>query len=223
MWSAFEGNARTCRCKCRGRVDHLSDDRCDTRGGTAQKGAFWSWRPPTILRTSTFKNTSSSQHNALLPLFNGLVEKDWTADAEFPPIVPGLATSWSVSDDGKTYTFKLRQGVKFHDGSPFNAEAANFNFQRMTDPKHPSYDPQVGSTAKGVLKGLKGSKVVDESTSKSNSISRMPASSRRSPAFRIIIWRVQRLSRNTARMVRASTRSAPAPSSLSNGCEDSAP
>jgi peptide/nickel transport system substrate-binding protein len=110
------------------------------------------------------KYISSSQHNALLPLFNGLVEKDWTADADFPPIVPGLAESWSASSDGKTYTFKLRQGVKFHDGSPFNAEAANFNFQRMTDSKHPFYDPQVGSTAKGVLKGLKGSKVVDEYT-----------------------------------------------------------
>ena len=110
------------------------------------------------------KYLCSSQHNALLPLFNGLVEKDWTADADFPPIVPGLAESWSVSEDGKTYTFKLREGVKFHDGTPFNAEAANFNFQRMTNQEHPYYDPQVGSTALGVLKGLKGSKVVDEYT-----------------------------------------------------------
>ena len=110
------------------------------------------------------KYISSSQHNALLPLFNGLVEKDWTADAEYPPITPGLATSWSVSPDGKDYTFKLRQGVKFHDGTPFNAEAANFNFQRMTNPQHPYYDAQVGSTARGVLKGLKTSKVVDEYT-----------------------------------------------------------
>lgn len=110
------------------------------------------------------KYTSSSQHNALLPIFDGLVEKDWTADADFPPIVPGLATSWSASQDGKTYTFKLRQGVKFHDGTPFNAEAANFNFQRMTNKDHPYYDQQVGSAALGVLKGLKGSKVVDEYT-----------------------------------------------------------
>jgi peptide/nickel transport system substrate-binding protein len=110
------------------------------------------------------KYIASSQHNALLPIFNGLVEKDWTADADFPPIVPALATSWSVSDDGKVYTFKLRQGVKFHDGTAFNADAANFNFQRMTNPKHPYYDAQVGSTAQGVLKGLKGSKVIDEYT-----------------------------------------------------------
>jgi peptide/nickel transport system substrate-binding protein len=110
------------------------------------------------------KYMNSSQHNALLPLYDGLVEKDWTVDADFPPIVPALATSWSVSDDGKVYTFKLRQGVKFHDGTPFNAAAADFNFQRMTNEKHPFYDPQVGATARGVLKGLKGSKVIDEYT-----------------------------------------------------------
>jgi peptide/nickel transport system substrate-binding protein len=110
------------------------------------------------------KYMASSQHNSLLPLYDGLVEKDWTADADFPPIVPALATSWSVSDDGKVYTFKLRQGVKFHDGTPFNAEAADFNFKRMTDPNNPYYDPQVGSTSRGVLSQLKGSKVVDDYT-----------------------------------------------------------
>ncbi len=61
------------------------------------------------------KYISSSQHNALIPIFNGLVEKDWTADEAFHPIVPGLATSWSVSEDGKTYTFKFRRGVMFLD------------------------------------------------------------------------------------------------------------
>jgi peptide/nickel transport system substrate-binding protein len=125
------------------------------------------WVGPTTNDTPDLdiqKYISSSQHNALMPLFNGLVEKDWTADEPFHPIVPGLATSWSVSADGKTYTFKLRQGVKFHDGTPFNAEAAHFNFQRMTNEKHEYYDPQAGSTARGVLKGLKGSKVVDEFT-----------------------------------------------------------
>lgn len=110
------------------------------------------------------KYLSSSQHNALLPMFDGLVEKDWTADADYPPIVPGLATSWSVSPDGKTYTFNLRKGVKFHDGTPFNAAAADFNFQRMTNAEFKYYDPQVGSAAQGVLKGLKGSQVVDEYT-----------------------------------------------------------
>ena len=76
------------------------------------------WRRPTIRPTSTSRSyISSSQHNALMPLYNGLVEKDWTADEPFHPIVPGLAESWSVSEDGRTYTFNLRKGVTFHDGS----------------------------------------------------------------------------------------------------------
>lgn len=47
---------------------------------------------------------------------------------------PSLATSWDVSSDGRTYTFKLRQGVKFHDGTPLNAAAVKFTFDRIMDP-----------------------------------------------------------------------------------------
>jgi len=47
---------------------------------------------------------------------------------------PKLALSWTHSDDFKTWTFKLRPGVKFHDGTPFNAEAAKANFDRQKDP-----------------------------------------------------------------------------------------
>jgi peptide/nickel transport system substrate-binding protein len=48
-------------------------------------------------------------------------------------IVPMLAKSYEVSDDGKAYTFKLREGVKFHDGEPFNAEAVKFNLERYRE------------------------------------------------------------------------------------------
>ncbi len=47
--------------------------------------------------------------------------------------VPGLATSWDVSPDGLSYTFKLRQDVKFHDGTAFDAAAAKYNFDRYAD------------------------------------------------------------------------------------------
>jgi peptide/nickel transport system substrate-binding protein len=52
--------------------------------------------------------------------------KDETTDLE-----PGLAKSWDISKDGKTYTFHLREGVNFHDGTPFNADAVVFSIGRM--------------------------------------------------------------------------------------------
>lgn len=48
---------------------------------------------------------------------------------------PHLAESWSASADGRQYLFKLRQGVTFHDGTPFNAQAVKWNFDRLQDPK----------------------------------------------------------------------------------------
>lgn len=48
-------------------------------------------------------------------------------------LTPGLATEWSVSEDGLEYTLMLREGVQFHDGTPFNAEAVQFNIQRHID------------------------------------------------------------------------------------------
>ena len=48
-------------------------------------------------------------------------------------ITPHLATKWTVSDDGKTYTFTLRDGVKFHDGTPFDADSVVANIKYITD------------------------------------------------------------------------------------------
>jgi peptide/nickel transport system substrate-binding protein len=50
---------------------------------------------------------------------------------------PGLATSWEVADGGKTWTFHLRPGVRFHDGTPMNADAVVFSLERQRDPRHP--------------------------------------------------------------------------------------
>ncbi len=62
-------------------------------------------------------------------LFEGLVsDKQGTTEIE-----PALAESWQVSPDGRTYTFKLRQGVKFHDGTEFNADAVVTNYTRWVN------------------------------------------------------------------------------------------
>ena len=66
-------------------------------------------------------------------IFEGLVKyKAGTTNIE-----PCLATSWEVSADGKEITFHLRRGVKFHDGTDFNADAVVFSFARQYDPNHP--------------------------------------------------------------------------------------
>ena len=48
-------------------------------------------------------------------------------------LAPWLAESWQSARDGRSVTFKLRRDVKFHDGTPFNAEAVKLNFDRIVD------------------------------------------------------------------------------------------
>lgn len=59
-------------------------------------------------------------------------------------IEPGLATSWKSSEDGLTWVFRLRQDVKFHDGTVFDAHAVEFNFQRWMDRSNPYHNGQFG-------------------------------------------------------------------------------
>jgi len=73
-------------------------------------------------------------------------------------LVPWLAESWTTTKDGRSTTFKLRRDVKFHDGTPFNAESVKFNFDRIVDPKF-----KAGG-ARAQLAGYAGSKVLDEFT-----------------------------------------------------------
>ncbi|SFC66820.1 ABC transporter substrate-binding protein [Tropicimonas isoalkanivorans] len=80
--------------------------------------------------------TAANDFRILLNIYDGLARyKPGTLEPE-----PALAESWDVSEDGTVYTFHLREGVKFHDGSDFNAEAVKFNFDRMLDENHPFHD-----------------------------------------------------------------------------------
>jgi peptide/nickel transport system substrate-binding protein len=51
-------------------------------------------------------------------------------------IQPGLAESWHMSSDGRQWTFRLRKGVRFHDGTPLDADAVVFSLERQRDPRH---------------------------------------------------------------------------------------
>ncbi|HEX7004706.1 MAG TPA: ABC transporter substrate-binding protein [Trueperaceae bacterium] len=61
-------------------------------------------------------------------------------------LIPRLATEWSSNEDGSVWTFELREGVTFHDGTPFNAEAVAWNFSRWNDPEHPYSFRDQGKT-----------------------------------------------------------------------------
>src|SRR5260221_11589376 len=73
-------------------------------------------------------------------------------------IEPGLAESWTISPDVKEYTFKLRKDVKFHDGTPFNAQAVKFTFDRIANPDTKS------QTAASLIGPYQETQVVDDYT-----------------------------------------------------------
>lgn len=75
-------------------------------------------------------------------------------------VQPALATSWTQSSDGLTWTFNLRKGVKFHDGTPFNAEAVKFSVERQLPPKATDDMPYASFT----FDPIKRVEVVDEYT-----------------------------------------------------------
>ena len=64
-------------------------------------------------------------HYSLLVKFDG---------KDYPKVVPDLAQGWTVAPDGMTYTFKLRSGVKFHDGSPLTSEDVKATYERLINP-----------------------------------------------------------------------------------------
>ena len=90
-------------------------------------------------------------------MFEGLLAEDLTtADVAIPKVVPRLAESYQVSKDGLTRTFKLRRGVKFHDGTPFNAQAAVFSWERMFKKGAPHFYPPGRSHRARAVQGVLG-------------------------------------------------------------------
>ncbi len=95
---------------------------------------------------------AASARNVLHNVFATIVEMN----LDFVP-VGGLAESWDISDDGLTYTFNVVQDARFHDGSPVNAEAFAYNFDRILD-------PAIGSPRAADLSFVESYEAVDEYT-----------------------------------------------------------
>lgn len=77
---------------------------------------------------------SSDAYATKVQLF--VIDHLLTLDPDTNEYMPGLAESWTVSPDGKVYTFKLRSGVKFTDGTPLTAKDVKFSFDAVLDPKY---------------------------------------------------------------------------------------
>jgi peptide/nickel transport system substrate-binding protein len=106
--------------------------------------------PPTDLDPQ--RESAASGKMVLGNVFDRLVSLDSNMD-----VVPELAEDWDISDDGLTYTFYLEEGVTFHDGTPFNADAVKFSFERLID-------PETGSGFFGDYEIIDSIEVIDDST-----------------------------------------------------------
>ena len=95
-----------------------------------------------------FFSTGTTFDAVSVPMFNRLVEFELGTTN----IIPALAESWTVAPDGKTYTFKLRKGVKFHSNAnfrptrDFDADDVLFSWYRMADDNHPFHKFTAGQT-----------------------------------------------------------------------------
>ena len=100
-----------------------------------------------------------------LLVYDALINWDLTSPDKPSGLIPGLAESWEVDKADQTkWIFKLRQGVKFHDGSDFNADAVVFNMDRLLDEKAPQYSARMASLVNFRIPSYKSVRKIDDYT-----------------------------------------------------------
>lgn len=100
-----------------------------------------------------------------LTMYDALTAWDLSSAENASTLIPGLATEWTVDEaDTTKWTFKLREGVTFHDGSPFDAAAVVWNVEKVLKQDAPHFDAsQVGVTASR-MPTLRSARVIDPLT-----------------------------------------------------------
>jgi peptide/nickel transport system substrate-binding protein len=98
-------------------------------------------------------------------LYDSLVLWDLSSASKASDIKPGLATDWHIDPkDSKRWIFKLRAGVKFHDGCAFDADSVVWNMSHSTDSKAPEFDPSQFAQARAYLGNYAGVSKIDDHT-----------------------------------------------------------
>ena len=105
----------------------------ESAGDTPRKGGTLVMvvqpEPPTL---ASYNNTSGPIGQVAPKVYDGLLEYDFSLNP-----LPGLAKSWDVSTDGKSVTFKLEEGVRFHDGKPFTSADVQYSIMEVLKKVHP--------------------------------------------------------------------------------------
>jgi peptide/nickel transport system substrate-binding protein len=112
-----------------------STDRARRSTDTRDPGTLIVGRPADPISLDPGRITDNESVEIVSQIYEGLVSHRPGSTA----LEPGLAERWAVSPDGTTWTFHLRRGVRFHDGTPADADAVVFSFQRILDPRHPHH------------------------------------------------------------------------------------
>ncbi|MBV8188292.1 MAG: ABC transporter substrate-binding protein, partial [Alphaproteobacteria bacterium] len=98
-------------------------------------------------------------------IYDALVNWDLSKADTIADIRPGLATEWApVEGEPTKWIFKLRQGVKFHDGSDFDADAVIWNLDKLLNDKSPQFDRKQLAQARARIPTLVGYRAVDKYT-----------------------------------------------------------
>lgn len=98
-------------------------------------------------------------------LYDALINWDLEHESRASSLVPGLAVSWEIDpNDNTRWIFGLRSGVKFHDGSTFDADAAVWNFDSVFNDKAPQYNATRAAQIRGRLFGVARAEKIDDQT-----------------------------------------------------------